>query len=518
MESENKKKTVELKNMLPWIRVTAFLVIFVLIFGVINRLFMLKKLESSSLNSKVTDSYYYAEKWDGYRQKSKNSIDILFLGTSVVHCGVDNNLLFHDLGVTSYDLSADCQRMDTTYYYLKEALKYQSPQIVFVEIQAGNHKNSNIETASAHYNFDYMKNGLEKLSAMMSLNIKNAGNVYIPFLEYHDRWEEIGEEDFKYIIADKENLLNGHFIYMSTTESERPVEYKSGNKTLEELGYSNSRDYLDKIVKLCKENDIECVFFKTPLAQTEGYSREDVDYYNAVGLYAEENNIKYWDFNQHYNDMDLNFATDFSDGSHLNLSGSRKFTNYLEYRITSDEELRSRLSNKKEMEGYEEWDNAYAYENRLIQDYYILNSLSFEEQLGYWNGEENYYILTIASNVENMKECAEKLESVGFYGISKTKEDLYYIGALSDGNLVSEEEISSGDVFEFKDDEIEIAAEVLNDAETQIMAADIRINDEVFEINNYQGTIGIIIYDEILGKVIDQTVVGTDGYLVRENN
>lgn len=63
----------------------------------------------------------------------KDTVDVLFLGSS--H-GVTSFLpqeLYNQYGITGYNLGCEQQGMVTSYYWLKEALRYQSPKAVVLD-------------------------------------------------------------------------------------------------------------------------------------------------------------------------------------------------------------------------------------------------------------------------------------------------------------------------------------------------------------------------------------------------
>lgn len=63
----------------------------------------------------------------------KNSRCDVF-GSSHAHCTVDHGLLWDQYGIAGYTLSAGSQRLDSTYYFLKEAIRVQKPKIAVVEV------------------------------------------------------------------------------------------------------------------------------------------------------------------------------------------------------------------------------------------------------------------------------------------------------------------------------------------------------------------------------------------------
>lgn len=50
-----------------------------------------------------------------FYQADKNSIDVLFFGSSHAHCTIDHGLLWDQYGMAGYTLSAGSQELDSTY-------------------------------------------------------------------------------------------------------------------------------------------------------------------------------------------------------------------------------------------------------------------------------------------------------------------------------------------------------------------------------------------------------------------
>ena len=109
---------MKIKNLM--IRISA-LVVFIFTLIIINNI-----LEYKSPHGINQARAFYAQ--------PKNSIDVLALGTSHVHCGINTGVLWEDYGIAAYDFSAAEQPVWVTYYYLKEAYKYQSPKVVVLDL------------------------------------------------------------------------------------------------------------------------------------------------------------------------------------------------------------------------------------------------------------------------------------------------------------------------------------------------------------------------------------------------
>lgn len=209
--------------------------------------------------------------------------------------------------------------MWTSYYYLQEALKYQKPKTVVLEVYGTKLSELNDETKNRKV-FDDMKFSKEKIDSIkQSINKDEDMLSYIfPIIRYHDRWRDLSKKDFTYPLSDKNFIYKGHWIHFNTVKNTNMNFYKDkGNYKIED----NVTEYMNKIVQLCNDNNIKLVLIKAP--RYDWYQSN----YEAVNRYAKENNLEYIDYNLFYKKLGISDETDFRDnGQHLNDKGAIKFS------------------------------------------------------------------------------------------------------------------------------------------------------------------------------------------------
>ena len=69
---------------------------------------------------KLSASY---ERMRGFYSLPKNTLDIVFIGTSHLYYGIVPMKLWEDYGITSYVLAQETQIIECSYAYIKEVLK-----------------------------------------------------------------------------------------------------------------------------------------------------------------------------------------------------------------------------------------------------------------------------------------------------------------------------------------------------------------------------------------------------------
>lgn len=276
-----------------------------------------------------------------------DTIDVVMLGSSHIHCDVNTALLWEEYGIAGYDYSAAEQPLWITYYYLREICKYQKPRVVVLDLFCPAHFKDNYQYTWIRDNWYGMRFSLNKVQMMLeSAELREIGNYFPAFTDYHNRYKNVGKEDFASLLESNADraAFKGYTPYFGGEIQEEPVldQDLSGGITVK------SEIYLQKIIDYTKENDIELFLVVTPYIT----SSEDELVYNRIREIAEQEGIEFNSTNYDYSVIGLDFDTDFNDYSHLNYYGSCKFTRYL-----ADELLeRFEIPDRRGDERYESWD------------------------------------------------------------------------------------------------------------------------------------------------------------------
>ena len=147
--------------------------------------------------------------------------------------------------------------------------------------------------------------------------------VFLEFPIYHNRYREITFSDFLADYSLPENY-RGHVPADHVEAMERP----DVSKVTEQMPIAEKTAlYFQKLLDLAKQEEIPVLLILTPYIVQE----DDQKVYNTVtelvSAYPEEE-VKYINFNEAYDEIGIDFATDFADYDHLNVTGCRKFSSY----------------------------------------------------------------------------------------------------------------------------------------------------------------------------------------------
>ncbi|MCD8051626.1 MAG: hypothetical protein LUE89_08115 [Clostridiales bacterium] len=314
------------------IKAVAFLVVFALLFHLATEL-LRSKWTSDNQERYVLGNFY---------ELDEDSVDVLFLGSSQIIYGVDPVEMYDYAGVSAYCLGGSSATLMSSYYWLIEAEKTQSPSVVMLETS------SLFEEVKEHQErkkVDEMKFSLNRLRFIRDLtgldDISESFLSYlIPIVKYHVRWSELTAKDFG-MWMDSDVAYRGFDI---VDQCKKGLDYDrmiidnddpEGN--LREL-YDYQLEYLVKIVDYCQENDIELVLFKTPKFSWIGSDSAQVQ------ALADQYGLTYLDYNweEMLNSFDFNLETDMKDYDHLSTLGADKFSDCLADYLTANYDLPDR--------------------------------------------------------------------------------------------------------------------------------------------------------------------------------
>ena len=297
----------------------------------------------------------------GFYNEKKNTIDALFLGNSEFSRGISPIKIWNEYGITSYNYGSSLQTMQVSYYKLKECLKYQTPQVVVMEVNSFFDE----ETTEEAYRrvIDNWRLDDVKIATIFNKDIQldNKISYVFPILRYHSRWNELKDNDFK-----------------SSKEKYKSVSYKGMPMIVKKNGYTGNKNYMEnrnkkaiipeqnlvyieKIIDLCQKKNIKIIMTELPSPIVWSLDKNI-----SVTEFANEHNIQFIDFNLMEKEIELNWSDDTYDkGGHLNVYGAEKVSNYIGKVLSEEYNLPDHRNDKKIADDWNE--TAKRYEKRKAQ-------------------------------------------------------------------------------------------------------------------------------------------------------
>lgn len=340
----------KMKKIKGIIGVIAFLLIGAILFQLVSVVLLPDWFHSYSSDANQVKSLY---------EEPKNSLDALFIGDSSVYMGVSPLEIWKDTGYATYCLSTPGQRTWISYYILKEALQYQHPKFVILDMNETFNAVKADELATRKV-FDNMKWGKTKWEALndptFQLSNYDKLTYLFPVLRYHSRWGQIQSNDFRRMRDDYYSTFKGYVISKQIKKNSKKSELleqseKDTNSQIQE----DSLVYLKKIQDLCQENNTQLILTAVPSLYTLSENRS-----HEIQEYANQNGLIYFNLEDHAN---IDWDEDSIDGGyHLNTAGASKVTKC----ITECLEKTGQIQSHQQDSSYQKWnEDLEIYEETL---------------------------------------------------------------------------------------------------------------------------------------------------------
>ena len=215
---------------------TASVLVIVLVLGAFTALVMPKR-------------HSYGSTWGHYLAEEPDSIDVLFVGSSLTYCNVIPALFWEKTGLTAYNVTGPALTVPGEYYFLREALKTQSPSVVFIEITAALYQRYTGHTDTMLGYIPWGENRI--LAALNEAEPDKVGGLLFPMLTYHSRWSELKEDDWKVFLQGYEPDLLAGYTYLG--EARIIQEYSVRTDELDRQVMARNMEYLHRIAEICLE-------------------------------------------------------------------------------------------------------------------------------------------------------------------------------------------------------------------------------------------------------------------------
>lgn len=263
-------------------------------------------------------------KTEGFYALEKNSLDVLFLGSSHAYYTFNPAILWKQTEAYSYVFAGECQPFSQTYYYLKQALKTQSPQVIVLDVFGLLDSSKACQTDGIYKkNSEGLRDEIYRIQSLKEIHDPALKLDYLLDLRlYHSRWNDLTLDDFKFPF---EKHFNPYFGWtMGYPESNKKIERDTYQQTEIVKPDETNLTYLDKIIDLCKKKNLPLLMVKTPFYVTQ----KEYNILQYINEYVQSKDIQFIDFNDLYEELNFHFDQD-GDIWHTNIRGSTKVMNKL---------------------------------------------------------------------------------------------------------------------------------------------------------------------------------------------
>ena len=217
-----------------------------------------------------------------------------------------------------------------------------------------------------HDNMNYSWNRIELINRLLD-TWQERINAYFDIIVYHNNWENLTLDNFRYIVNKKEDSLKGWRNIKTIKNIKEPV-IDSGEEMLPIS--EDAEQALIQFMEKCKKENIPVLFVATPWRIKKENQKKN-RYFEAL---VEEYDFPFLDCNQYIEEIGLDFSKDFYNFNHTNMLGAEKVTKFIGNYI--QENYQFSVSHSEEV--IESWNKA-ASKNQMNADAYRIEMLGSTE-------------------------------------------------------------------------------------------------------------------------------------------
>ncbi|MBR4630655.1 MAG: hypothetical protein IKO57_09465 [Treponema sp.] len=317
-----------MKNLFLLLKIIVFTVVFFLL--TVPVAFMLKD-DVNSYSRVLTHEFY-----------SQDNIDILFCGASHVSHGIDAHISDKAFGKNTFSTGTPSQGINGTYAIIQQALKSYKPSKIYLEcdfaIVCRDGENPKKMGTADFIVSEFLRDSAVKTQFILeNSSPTNLLNAFLPIGK--DKRLTLNPKKF---LNKCKSLLNGYYFEYKYSESDAGYAGKGcvlNYDVIADGTFSNNssepefkpvseywKSYIERICDLCKENNVELVFYSMPGSDFYLHEKGNYDdFYFAVKDFLSGLGYEYYDFN--LCKPDFAFADHhYSDDNHFNQDGVARFS------------------------------------------------------------------------------------------------------------------------------------------------------------------------------------------------
>lgn len=461
----------------------------------------------------------------GFYMEPRNTIETVFLGSSVMVNGIIPAVIYDEAGVCAYNLGTEQQPVLASFHWLKEAYRLHGKTLKTVVLDASMLRRVP-DMPFYQKAIDNMALSGNKLEATRAYtqSATDFWNHLVPLFAYHERWREIQRADFPNSAREVNQSVRGYHyenrMWIDNEEySELPTAeyYLDPGATATELN-AEAVQYFTQMAQFCRQHGLKLVLIKTPTVA----AWIDSDHMAAAKL-AEENDLEFIDFNYIplLDELGFDFGLDLED-HHMNYYGAVKLSRWF------GRYLRERCENRdvRGAEGYAFMDAQLAEYNESIGR---TEALRAEENVAEYIGQamqQSHSVVLISVK----DDCAYALTdeqrarfaALGLQALSEVGFRDTYLAFIEDGRI--KKEVLGRCPAEPDDTVYEYAGRtgdgricrILSGGAFQGDLSSITIDDVEYS-PNARG-FNIVVYDKARQRVVDATSFDTCVSTLREGD
>lgn len=301
----------------------------------------------------------------GFYDEKQDSLDVIMIGTSATFSAFMPMEAWNQYGMVSYNFSINTLYTDSIKYYVREALKTQSPKLLIIDIAPflfGHHSFGKMEEVfevPTRYNTDGLslsKNRFDLINAIVP-EWEDRLEFYFDLFYYHG--DTIPQPVFA---GNRQHNVEKGYDNLPIRQIYTNDELAERNRTEIELDEANKEAFLDLLEEL-QDYDFPVLFISQPYLNVENGSPDGLAAYmeRVIGEYG----FAFLNLTDHAEEIGIDDIFDYSlDYLHYNTSSAEKITAYLGKYVMEHYPIPDRRGE----EAYRSWHEDYVLWQEILEE------------------------------------------------------------------------------------------------------------------------------------------------------
>ena len=255
----------------------------------------------------------------GFFHQPRQSIDILYVGSSHAYAAIKPSQIEDRTGLHGYTLAASDMAAKTMYYFLKAALRRQSPRYVVLEVYS-----------FSIYNTEWTPEDINITANLSDLPVmdriryawdelvsgkKDWIYAFFPIAFFHENWEK-----FDHFGSVTRSVDHGWYPFGDGEHlSEPDALLQQDLMNFDGPVHPEAEIYFERIFRMLREKDITVILLATPYLLVD----RELPVYRRILSFTEENDIPFLNLTDNDLLKELQFKREnMFDSQHVTSSGA----------------------------------------------------------------------------------------------------------------------------------------------------------------------------------------------------
>lgn len=263
-------------------------------------------------------------------RSEQQPLDMVYVGGSVTGVSWEPLSAWADFGFTSYDYSTTSAQAENILAYIKDVRRFQEPKLFVIDARPFQYYSTQEEEAPLRRISDSLELTTPIRNHLLKEYFSNReiaadtelAPYYLDIMKYHELTENLGSAscwslaDFKWVEPDKGWYSMDIFAVLDTPQAFRTTQRGNMAPAAQKL--------LTELLNYGKKAGLNFLFVVTPYS----IQSTEQEIFNTMADMVEASGFTFLNTNL-CDELELDYASDFSDLVHLNILGADKYTKFL---------------------------------------------------------------------------------------------------------------------------------------------------------------------------------------------